>query len=134
MARVFSLTMNKSKGKKERNPSKFMNKSIIYAILTGLTGVLTSVFIKIIRRNVKKSNSVSIIYFFLVYSWLNRSLMGKLSHVVCTDKVFAKGPKYIRSECNDSPIEYLFFGFNKRKFHSFKFLGLSRIFPFQQKH
>jgi hypothetical protein len=59
MARVFSLIMNKFKGKRGKSPNKVYN-SVIYAFLTGLSGVLTSVFMKRIRSQV--SNSVFVIY------------------------------------------------------------------------
>lgn len=94
MARVFSLTMNKYKGKKERNPSNIANKNIIYAIFTGLSGVITSVFMKIIQRNVKVCSIFIqlIIYIFVkkVHCWADRNCSCKWLHVVRTDKMFTK--------------------------------------------
>jgi hypothetical protein len=51
--------MSKSREKRARNPNNLANKSIFYAILTGLNGVLTSVFVKIIQRNVTGRDSYS---------------------------------------------------------------------------
>ena len=113
MARVFSSTMSKYKGKRAKNLSKFANKSLIYAILTGLSGVITSVFMKSIRSNVKICGnlySITSIFIFilLVNYWANWRYNCKLFNVVRTDKMLSEEQKHIRSKFIDSVIKHLF--------------------------
>lgn len=54
MARVFLLTMSKFRGKRAKNLNKLSDQGLFYAIVTGLSGMVTSLLIKNIKSNVIK--------------------------------------------------------------------------------